>query len=130
MKSITIAGNVGKDAVTRAAGDSNVTSFPIAVSDGFGDKKKTIWFDCSMWGDRGSKVAQYIVKGGQVCVSGDLSTREHEGKTYLTVRVNELTLMGGRQSDANNDERPARSGAPANFANDLDDSIPFAAEFR
>lgn len=125
MKSITIAGNVGKDAVTRSAGDSNVTSFPVAVSDGFGDKKKTIWFDCSMWGARGEKVAQYIVKGGQVCVSGDLSTREHEGKTYLTVRVGELTLLGGKQSDANGDERPARSGAPANFAQDLDDEIPF-----
>lgn len=124
MKSITIAGNVGKDAVTRSAGDSNVTSFPVAVSDGFGDKKKTIWFDCSMWGARGEKVAQYIVKGGQVCVSGDLSTREHEGKTYLTVRVNELTLMGGGTGKP--EAGTQSSSANQSFAAaDLDDEIPF-----
>tara|TARA_R110000823_G_scaffold39872_4_gene106248 strand:+ start:430 stop:810 length:381 start_codon:yes stop_codon:yes gene_type:complete len=126
MKSITIAGNVGRDAVMRDAGDSRVMSFPIAVSDGFGDKKRTIWFDCSMWGNRGDKLSQYITKGSQVCVSGDLSTREHDGKTYLTVRVNELTLMGGKQSDANGDERPARQTAERqSYTNDIDDEIPF-----
>lgn len=98
MKSITIAGNVGKNAETRATqqGDK-VTGFPVAVDDGFGDKKRTIWFDCSMWGKRGETLAQYITKGGKITVTGDLSTREYDGKTYLTIRAHDVTLQGGGQ---------------------------------
>ncbi len=97
MKNITIAGRTGKDAETRhttQTGDS-VTSFSVAVDDGYGDKKTTLWFDCSLWGKRGESLAPHLVKGTAVTVSGDLSKREHEGKTYLTVRVNDVTLQGG-----------------------------------
>jgi len=63
-----------------------------------------------------------------VTVSGDLSTREHEGKTYLTIRVAEVTLQGGEQRQDRGGyelERPAPSGEPRRLADDLDDQIPF-----
>ena len=125
MKNITIAGGIGKDAVVRNtnAGDK-VTSFSVAVSEGFGDKKRTLWFDVNLWGDRGEKLSPYLTKGSQVAVSGDLSTREHDGKTYLTVRANEVTLQGGGSERSETSERQsATSGAPRSY--DLDDEIPF-----
>ncbi|MGM0584237.1 MAG: single-stranded DNA-binding protein [Pseudomonadota bacterium] len=97
MKQITIAGNIGKDAQLREHNGNKVAGFPVAVDDGFGQNKRTIWFDCSLWGQRAEKLAGYLTKGSKVAVSGDLSTREHEGKTYLTVRVSEVTLQGGGQ---------------------------------
>lgn len=124
MKNITISGGIGKDAVTRAtpAGDK-VTGFSVAVSEGFGDKKRTLWFDCSMWGDRGEKIAQYLTKGSKVSVAGDLSTREHEGKTYLTIRAAEVTLMGGGEQRG---ERQEPSQTTTRRDDDADmDSIPF-----
>lgn len=121
MKTVTIAGNVGKDALTRTtqAGDK-VTSFSVAVEERNGTEKRTIWFDCSLWGKRGETLAQYLTKGGKVVVTGDLSTREHEGKTYLTVRANDVTLMGGGRE---RDEQPA----PQQTARDQfeDSEIPF-----
>ena len=66
MKTITIAGNVGKDAQTRTAGQDTVTSFSVAVNDGWGDKKRTLWFDCSVWGKRGKALAQHLTKGTKV----------------------------------------------------------------
>jgi single-strand DNA-binding protein len=102
MKNITIAGNIGKSAEVRTAGQGKVTGWTVAVDDGWGDKKTTIWFDCSWWGQRGEKVAQYIQKGGKITVAGELSKREHDGKTYLTVNVTDVTLQskadGGGQS--------------------------------
>jgi single-strand DNA-binding protein len=102
MKNITIAGNIGKSAEVRTAGQGKVTGWTVAVDDGWGDKKTTIWFDCNWWGQRGEKVAQYIQKGGKITVSGELSKREHDGKTYLTVNVSDVTLQskadGGGQS--------------------------------
>ena len=130
MKAITIAGRIGKDAETRntQAGDQ-VTGFTVAVDEGFGDKKRTLWFDVSYWGKRGAAVAPYLTKGGNVTVSGDLSTREYEGKTYLTVRASDLTLQGGKSQSGQGDTSQRQGGysaPPAGGAPDMDDMIPFA----
>lgn len=132
MKSITIAGNIGKNAETRTTqGGDSVTGWTVAVEERQGQEKRTIWFDCSLWGKRGTSLAQYLTKGGKVAVSGELSTREHEGRTYLTIRAEQVTLLGGKP-----DADPARqagggSRPPAGGA-DLDDGsdIPFAMEWR
>lgn len=131
MKTICIAGRVGKDAQLRRTqnGDA-VLSFTVAVDDGFGESKRTMWFDCSLWGKRGQTLEAMLKKGKEVTVSGDLSTREHEGKTYLTVRVNDVTLQGGNAGEkparSQRDEQPRGGSLPA----DLDDSIPFGPEWR
>jgi single-strand DNA-binding protein len=133
MKTVIIAGNIGKDAEVRIAGDKRVTGWSVAVDDGWGDNKRTLWFDCNWWGQRGEKVAQYITKGGKITVSGELSTREHNDKTYLTVNVTDVTLQskadGGNSSGGNSgggyDQGPSNGGNP-NAGRDLGDEIPFA----
>lgn len=120
MKSITIAGRVGKTAeLRRTQGGDPVTSWSVAVDDGFGEKKTTLWFDCSLWGKRGEALSKFLVKGTPVTVSGDLGKREHDGKTYLTVRVNEVTLQGSVEKK--------QAEPQSNTSGDLDDtdSIPF-----
>jgi single-strand DNA-binding protein len=126
MKSITIAGGIGRDAQLRTTGNGDkVAGFPLGVSEGFGDKQRTIWFDVSIWGKRAETLAPMLTKGGKVCVSGDLSTREHEGKTYLTVRAAEVTLMSPRQEGQRQEQRQDRREAPRNQRADMDDEIPF-----
>lgn len=140
MKAIVIAGRVGKDAVLRRtqSGDA-VLGFSVAVDDGYGQNKRTLWFDCSVWGKRGEALEQHLRKGTAVAVSGDLSTREHEGKTYLTVRANEVTLQGGgerqeqrpaRQEQSMYDRDDERTHGGNRLNDDLSDDIPFAPEFR
>ena len=117
MNNITIAGKIGKDAVTRhTANDKAVTGFSLADDQGYGDKKTTVWYDCSLWGERGTKLAQYLVKGQSVTVAGTLGTREHEGKTYLTVNVQEVALQGGKKSEG---------GAPSKADTFEGDDVPF-----
>ena len=125
MKNITIAGNVGKDAETRRtqSGDA-VTSFSIAVEDRIPKEKGTIWFRCSLWGRRGESLAQYLTKGSKVAVSGELSIEVYEGKTNLTVKVDQVTLLGGGQDD-NVSRRDTGRQSPDAGRPDLDDSIPF-----
>lgn len=127
MKSITIAGNIGKDAVTRhTQGGDPVTSWTVAVEERQGQDKRTIWFECSLWGKRGESLAQYLTKGSKIAVAGELSTREHEGKTYLTVRANEVTLMGGNRDDRQSDTARTADRAQRPARDDLEDSeIPF-----
>ena len=124
MKNITISGNIGKDAVTRTTqGGDKVTGWTVAVEDRNGQDKRTMWFDCTLWGKRGESLAQYLTKGGKVSVSGEFSTREHEGKTYLTVKADQVTLMGGGKSDDGGTY--GKTTAPQGGRDDLDDDLPF-----
>ena len=122
MKTISIAGNIGKDAVVRTtqSGDK-VAGWSVAVEERAGQEKRTIWFDCAMWGKRGEALAPYLTKGGKVSVSGELSTREHEGKTYLTIRVSEVALQGGKPDPREDYTDASKGGERAG----MEDSIPF-----
>jgi len=127
VKNITVAGRLGKDSVIRRTnGGDPILAFSVAVDDGYGQNKRTLWFDCSLWGKRGEALETFLKKGTAVAVSGDLSTREHEGKTYLTVRVSEVTLQGQKQEQGS---APAKSAA-APMASLIDDDVPFAPEMR
>lgn len=138
MKQITIAGRLGKDAeLRRTQGGDPVLSFPVAVDDGYGERKSTMWFDCTVWGKRAEALSPHLVKGMAVAVSGDLGKREHDGKTYLTVRVSELTMQGGgeRQDSKHNGgmydrDDPRTVGGANRMAAHPDDEIPFSAEWR
>ena len=130
MKNLTIAGGITRDAVTRQTqnGDA-VTGFSVAVDERNGQDKRTLYFDCSIWGKRGTSLAQYLTKGSKVAVSGELSTREHEGKTYLTIRADQVTLLGeAKQGQTNRESRPNDPAmqAPAQRHPLEEDSIPFA----
>lgn len=107
MNILSITGNLGKDARTNKAGGTTVANFSVAVRSGYGDNEKTIWVDCSLWGKQAeSKLVDYLVKGQQVAVSGEMGTKEHEGKTYITLRVNAIDLIG-KKGDA-----PAPAATP------------------
>lgn len=128
---------IGKDAVTRfTQGGKSVTGFSAAFDTGWGDNKKVHWLDVSGWGERYEKVAQYLTKGSQVLIEGDIGTREHDGKTYLTLTLSDLKLIGGKQEGQGGGSGGSRGGAPQrerpqratdNHPKDefADDDIPF-----
>jgi single-strand DNA-binding protein len=117
MKAITIAGNITKDSEVKTGGvdQTGFVTFSVAVNDGYGQNKTTMFFDCTMWGKRGLAIADYLKKGTKVTVNGELSSREYNGKTYLGIRVNDLALQGGKQQQSY-DQSPS---------NDINDDIPF-----
>ncbi len=126
MKAITIAGRLTKDADLRTTtGGDQVCGFSVAVDDRSGREKTTMFFDCSLWGKRGEALGQHLTKGTSVTVSGDLGKREHDGKTYLTVRVNDVTLQGGKPQGDAGQSRTGGGGSSPQQTYDLSDDIPF-----
>ena len=127
MKVITIAGTATKDGEVKDGGmdKAGLGSFSLAVDDGYGANKSTMYFDCTFWGKRGIAVVPYVSKGSKVTVSGELTRREYNGKTYLGVTVNDLTLQSSKSasSDPVNHVNPVNS--PNDTSSDMDDEIPF-----
>ena len=93
---VTIAGRLTKDAELRQAGSSQVCSFSVASDTGFGDRKQTHFFNCSLWGRQGEVLAQYLRKGGAVTVVGEFSEREYNGKQYKELRAHTVDLQGSK----------------------------------
>jgi single-strand DNA-binding protein len=141
MNVFTFTGNLGRECRTANNGTA-VCNFAVAVKSGFGDNATTLWIDCALWGKQAeSKLVNYLVKGQQVAVSGELGMREHEGKSYLTCRVSGISLVGGQSQGGQNNAPQAqpqqrqsaphqqqRQQQPAPMAEpdfDFDDDIPF-----
>lgn len=127
MNVFTVAGKVGKDAVLRHTDKNDVAGFSLAEDIGYGDNKKTQWYDCSIWGTRAEKLASYILKGQAVTVTGTLGTREHDGKTYITINVNDIALQGGKPVAKPDTDRTkeALTGVHGSTNDPFGDRIPF-----
>lgn len=132
MNLLALTGNLGGDCKTSNVSGTAVANFSVAMKSGWGDKEQSIWLDCALWGRQAeSGLIDYLVKGQQVALTGELGSREHDGKTYLTLRVGSIDLVGGkqegqqaRQSQQQQQQRPAPQ--PQNgTANDYDDDLPF-----
>jgi single-strand DNA-binding protein len=110
-----------------------VLSFSVASSQGKRGEETTTWVRCSMFGKRAEAVAQYMLKGTGVVVSGSLSEREYDGKNgkgkSLDLRVNELKLMGGGKRDGGQSGGGSRTQgggfSDEDYAGGDSDALPF-----
>ena len=129
----TFSGRLGRDAEQKYLPTGTaVIEFSIAVDTGFGDKRRSFWIKCSMFGDRGPKLAQYLRKGQQVAVSGEFDPRPYQAKdgaekVSLELRISAVELIGGKndtqQSQPEEAPKPAPKPPAPKF--DDDDDIPF-----
>ncbi len=121
----TIVGNVGKDAVHKSTqGGKEFVSFPVAAKVGWGEREQTLWFDVTKWSGS-QKLAAMLLKGSKVTVIGRLSTREHEGKTYLQLDAQELVPVGRSEGGAGNSFAAATTRQLNDIVDDLDSDVPF-----
>lgn len=141
MNSITVAGQLGKDAEIKYLNNGDpVASF--SVADSQGRDKPTIWWRCSLFGKRAESLAPYLVKGQSVTVTGTLTEREYTDKDGAQkkaqdVRVNDVALQGGKREEGaapaprapapapRPAARPAAAPVGSGFDDMEDDIIPF-----
>lgn len=98
---LVFAGRLGRDAELKTVGQNDLLEFTVANDVGWSDKKTTNWFRCAVWGKRATSLEQYMKKGQQVVVHGELTLREYTNKdgvakTSAEVRVEKLDLVGGK----------------------------------
>ena len=124
--SISFLGNLARAAEAKTVGEYDVLEFSVANNVGFGDKQTTNWFRCTKFGKAGG-IAQYLVKGSKVFITGQLTIRKYDkkdgGEAYsFDVKVDNITLAGGKSDDAIN---PGRDSRASSKAASNDDDMPF-----
>ena len=123
-------GHLGRDSEIRVTQTGKTCcTFSIAVKCGYGDKATTMWVRCNLWGKRAEGgLPAYLVKGQQVCVSGELSLNEYESqgekRTSLELNVDNVDLVGAKAAPQ---QQPQQGivPTPEPAADNFDDDIPF-----
>lgn len=135
-----MTGTLGRDAeVTYTPNSTAILSMAIACNTGYGDRQKTMWIRGQIFGKRAEgQLKDYLKKGQQVFVTGELSINEYTGKDgtnkyTVELNVNQCDLVG-KKSDQSYQQpatapapvtRPAPPAQPTQFSDAYDDDIPF-----
>lgn len=91
MNQITITGNLGRDPeLNYTSSGKAVTKFSVAVTDGYGDKKTTTWFNIVAWDKMAENMNNFLQKGKKVLISGKLSIRKYTGKDGIERQAVEI----------------------------------------
>ena len=110
---VCISGNLTRDPVLRSTGGGmSVLSLGVAVNDRRKNQQTGQWedypnfVDCTLFGTRGEKLAQYLAKGSKVAIEGKLRYRSWndqqtgQKRSALEVVVDELEFLSGQQGYA------------------------------
>lgn len=149
MASIQIVGNLGNDVVLKQVNGSTVAEFTIAEKKKRGGQETTIWFKCSMWKGTQSNLMDYLKKGAQFVVIGELDGQgvSDKGNMYNNVTVYDVRFTNGSTPNRNQNQQNAPQGsqnyqqgnqqgyqqnapqqqrqAPPRNTIDLEDDVPF-----
>jgi single-strand DNA-binding protein len=154
VNKVIIVGNLGRDPETRylPSGEA-VTNISVATTETWKDKasgekkEATEWHRISFFGKLAEIAGEYLKKGSQVYVEGQLRTRKYQDKEtgkdrYSTeIRADRMQMLGSRagagvpSDDSGGESAPRSAGAgkpaaaaakkPAGKFDDMEDDIPF-----
>ena len=147
VNKVILLGNLGQDPVVRTSQDGNkIVQLSIATSERWKDrmsgeqKERTEWHRVVIFNEGlVNVVQQYVKKGANVYIEGQLSTRkwkdESTGQDKYSTEVilqgynSSLTMLDSRNNNNSNLVSENKSSLPNDNLNqdnsDLDDEIPF-----
>ena len=145
LNKVLLIGRLGADPeIKQMVNGKNVARLSLATSQSWKDKntgekkQKTEWHRVVIFNEGlVNVVQQYLKKGSQVYIEGQLSTRkwrdEQSGQDKYSTEVviqgynSSLTMLGGRTENENNNQNTISStkDETSSTSNDLDDEIPF-----
>lgn len=103
----TFTGRLGRNAELKEHNGNQYASFSAAYDVGYGDKKETVWVECTLWGKRAASIVQYLTKGKQVVVSGEAKpyvwqSENAPPRAGMRCKVGDLDFLGPREGGQGN----------------------------
>ena len=142
LNQVSLIGRLTRDGELRyTASGTALSNFAIAVNRRI--KKGEQWtdeasfIDLTLWGKQAEGLNKYLIKGGQVAISGYLKQErwEKDGQKYskISVHVEDIQLLGGKREggQAEIQAQAPQQNKPVHAQNDdfdpsaYEDDIPF-----
>lgn len=147
LNRVTLIGNLGADPETRfMPNGGQVTNISLATTKRWKDKttgekrEATEWHRVNFFNRLAEVVAEYLKKGSQVYVEGEIRTRkwqDNDGNDRYSTEIiaDQMQMLGGKGDQGNQggqsrpqQQRPQQNQAPqppAGGYDDFEDDIPF-----
>lgn len=110
MNCFVLVGNLTADPeIVKLDGGKIKINFSVAYNDPYqkDDSKKTSFFNCEMWGNRGEAFAKFHAKGDKVCIQGRVLQerweKDGEKRSAMKVKAENFDFV----------KTKAEAGAPA-----------------
>jgi len=137
INKVLILGYVGNDPDMRTTqSGTTIANISVATTEKWTDKhngskqERTEWHKCVFFGKVAEVIQQYITKGSQLHIEGQLRTEkwtDQQGVDHYTTKIygRELVMLGGGQQNRGNQQQPQQGAyqqpqgqgqaAPANY---------------
>ena len=133
INKVILMGRLTRDPEMRHTNSGTpVTSFSIAIDNGYGDNKRTDFVNCIAWNKTAEFVTKYFTKGKMIIIAdGRISTRSWEtqdGKrAYATEVVAKEVSFGETKSSQQTATQPPMQDDDDDFTplDEEDDDLPF-----
>lgn len=132
LNTVSIEGRLTRDLeIGKTGNGTSYANFSLANERGFGDNKKTNFFDVTVWGESAERMEKAkVAKGSHVYVIGELEqqTYEKDGqkRRAVKVKVSHLGEWGYISSGKKPDGASGGSPGGDEFTPvDTDDDLPF-----
>jgi single-strand DNA-binding protein len=142
INQVTLIGNLGRDPeIKYMPSGSAVCNFSVATTKKWKDsqsgaqKERTEWHNCAAFGKLGEICDQWLRKGSQVYIQGELRTRkwEKDGQNHYSTEiiVDEMKMLGKRPEGAGaTGPHPNRRGQLPGDAKDQDGMPPAGTDSK
>ena len=140
MNKFIVTGNITKDAELRyTANDKAYSKFSIANNEGYGDNKKTNFFNCTLWGKSAENLNRFLTKGQKVLITGKVEINDYKDKEGIERKIIDINVdsFGGVELIGNKVQQESETDNYASNNNDFsmnnnddmtpvdDDVLPF-----
>lgn len=151
---LVFSGNCGSDLELRfLPSGTAIGTVNVPCKSGWGEKEKTAWITCKVFGDRAEKLAPHVLKGALVTISGRFeleqwekdgvkhsrpvcivdniqlapkSSGDYQGRTTAPAIHGASSGQVNRKINQAADYRAAQEGSGGGGFSDFDDGIPFS----
>jgi len=126
FQTVIIRGRAAKDPVLKYTPEGKaVATISVAVDDGYGDKKSTIWVRVTAWEKLAEVLNNYVVKGQEILCEGKLQHDKETGGPRIFTRKDGTTGASFELTAYSIDLGAKPHGQPAEVEPVADGDFPF-----
>jgi single-strand DNA-binding protein len=125
-----LVGNLVADAQLRyLSSGSSVLDFRLASTRGSKGKEQTLFIDCSLFGERGVKVAEFLTKGKKLLVDGVLRLeqweKDGEKRSKISIMVDNVEFLSSGERQEKTEPVVQEQKVYDTSYIDVDQTVPF-----
>ena len=134
MNKVIFCGRTTKDVEMRYSQGENsmaIGRFSIAIDIGYGDKKKTNFFNCTIFGKQAEAFEKYVPKGTKVLLECEANQNQYTDKNGNKVNSVDFIVKSFEfcesksQSNSQPQPTPNNDNSWLNIPDGVEDSLPF-----